>query len=64
MSPTCKCCGKPVTKDETAATKKLINRGATEYLCIPCLARHFDVAEEAIRERIAYFKAMGCTLFE
>ena len=62
--PLCKACGRPLTSDEVAVTKKLINRGATEYMCISCLARHFEVTKADIEERILHFKQMGCTLFE
>jgi len=61
---TCMMCGRPVTSDERAMTRKLINRGATQFLCIPCLARRFDAAEEEIYERMQTFKEMGCTLFD
>lgn len=60
----CRQCGRPLTKDEEAVTKKLINRGAKEFLCVACLAEHFDVRPEDIRERIAYFRSTGCVLFE
>ena len=62
--PRCKNCGAPLTSDEVAVTRKLINRGATEYMCVPCLAKWFEVKEDDIRERIEYFRASGCTLFE
>ena len=62
-SPVCRQCGRNVTGDEIAITKKLINRGATEYFCVDCLAAYFEVRPEDIRERIAYFRSMGCTLF-
>ncbi|MBO2516513.1 MAG: hypothetical protein CW338_04435 [Clostridiales bacterium] len=60
----CRTCGAPLSADEIAVTKKLINRGATEYMCVSCLARWFEVKEDDIRERIEYFRASGCTLFE
>lgn len=60
---TCQHCGAPLTPDEIAVTKKLINRGATSFYCIPCLAAYFEVTPQAIEERIVYFKQMGCTLF-
>lgn len=63
LRPRCRECGRELTGDEVAVTKKLINRGATEFCCVDCLAKHFEVSPEAIRERIAYFRAMGCTLF-
>ena len=64
MSHLCKVCGRELTADEIAVTKKLINRGATEFMCVPCLARHFEVKEADIEERIRHFRQMGCTLFE
>ena len=57
-------CGKTVSRDEIAVTKKLINRGTSDYFCVPCLAAYFEVQPEAIQERIAYFRASGCTLFD
>ena len=50
----CKICGAELTRDEIGLTKKLINRGATEFMCVPCLARHFEVKEADIEELIGY----------
>lgn len=63
MTP-CRQCGRALTADEIAVTRKLINRGAREYLCVDCLAAYFEVQPQEIRERIAYFKSTGCTLFQ
>lgn len=60
----CIVCCRPVTSDEMAMTRKLINRGATQFLCLPCLARRFDAAVEELLERMQAFKDMGCTLFD
>ena len=60
----CMQCGRVLTRDEIGLHKKMINRGATEFMCVTCLARHFEVTEADIEERIRHFKAMGCTLFE
>ena len=57
-------CGRPVSRDEIAVTKKLIHRGASSWFCVPCLAAYFEVTPETIREKIARFRAMGCTLFD
>ena len=57
-------CGAPVSGDEQAMTRKLINRGATQYLCLPCLARRFDATLDELLERMQAFKDMGCTLFD
>lgn len=63
MMETCVACGRPVTRDEIAVTKKLINRGTAKYYCVSCLAKHFEVKPENIEERIRYFRQTGCTLF-
>ena len=60
---TCVSCGCPLTADEVAVTKKLVNRGAVSFYCVNCLAAYFAVTPADIRERIAYFRASGCTLF-
>jgi len=59
----CKKCHKKLERDEIAVYLRLVNRGAKEYLCIPCLAEYFRCSEEDIKSRIQKFKAMGCTLF-
>ena len=57
-------CGKILVRDDIAMTRKMINRGAESFFCIPCLAARFELTEEILREKIREFKAMGCTLFE
>ena len=64
MCDQCKGCQKPVTADEAAMTKKLINRGTTEWLCYGCMSEHFSVTVELLREKVEQFREMGCTLFE
>lgn len=60
---TCDKCGKELTKDEIALTKKLISRNAIEYLCIDCLASYLCTTTEALVEKIEQFKDEGCELF-
>lgn len=60
---TCITCGRPLEKDEVALTRKLINRGAMQYLCIDCLAKKFEVTREDLEKKIEEFRQMGCTLF-
>lgn len=60
----CAGCGRPLTKDEIALTKKLVNRGAESFLCLSCLAEKFGVSEELLMEKIVQFRQMGCTLFQ
>lgn len=59
----CLKCRTPLSLDEIAATKKLINRGTQKFYCIDCLAQAFDVSRKDIEEKIQYFKDSGCTLF-
>ncbi|NLY47770.1 MAG: hypothetical protein GX059_01920 [Clostridiales bacterium] len=59
----CKKCDKVLVRDEIAIYLKLVNRGAKEYLCIPCLAEYFKCSEDVIHERIKQLRDMGCTLF-
>jgi len=61
---TCRQCGRALTRDEIAVTRKLINRGAREFYCVSCLAAYFEVAPEDIQERIRFFRSTGCTLFD
>ena len=56
-------CHKSLERDEIAIYLRLVNRSAKEYLCIPCLAKHFDCSKEDIQLRIKRLKDMGCTLF-
>lgn len=60
----CKKCGKELSGNDIGLTKKLINRGSTEFLCINCIAEKFDCTKELIEEKIRQFKESGCTLFK
>lgn len=60
---TCFRCGQVLSADEIAIYRRMVNRGADAFLCIPCLAKHFHVPESLIFEKIEHFRAMGCTLF-
>lgn len=60
----CKICGTELTRDEIGLTKKLINRGATDFLCISCLAKKFDMTEAECRTLIDHFREAGCHLFQ
>ena len=51
-------------KDDVAMTRKMINRGTETFYCLSCLADHFELTEDILREKIREFKAMGCTLFQ
>ena len=59
----CSVCGAAVTRDEIGLTKKLINRGASEFLCRKCLAEKFDMTVEECDTLIVHFRDTGCHLF-
>lgn len=60
---TCAKCGKKLTKEEIALTKKLISRNAIEFLCLDCMADYLGTTKEALVEKIEQFKEEGCDLF-
>ena len=60
----CVRCGAVLAKDDVAMTRKMINRGAESFYCLSCLADHFELTVDILREKIKEFKAMGCTLFD
>ncbi len=59
----CKVCGKELSNDEIGLSKKLINRGATEFSCINCLADFFNCDVPLLEKKIEQFKKQGCALF-
>lgn len=61
---TCIKCGKALSGNDVGLTKKLINRGSTEFMCIDCLAEKFNCSRELLEKKIEQFKASGCTLFK
>lgn len=56
-------CGKVLEYDEIGLNRKLINKGAREFLCIDCLSKHFDVSASALRKKIEQYKEIGCSMF-
>ncbi len=61
---TCKVCGRALEADEIGLTKKLINRGAKEFLCLSCIAEKFEMTEDECRTLIAHFRETGCHFFQ
>lgn len=60
----CYVCGKVLLKDETALTKKLIDKKTVKFYCISCLAEYLEVTQEELIAKIEEFKEEGCTLFK
>ena len=59
----CMQCQRELTGDEIGLHKKMINRGAAEFLCITCLAGVYHCEEELLRKKIEQFREQGCMLF-
>lgn len=61
----CFVCGKsPLSKDEIGLTRKIIDRNASSFYCLTCLAEYLEVSEEELVAKIEDFKNEGCTLFK
>lgn len=61
----CYVCGKaPLTKNEIGLTKKIIDKNARTFFCLPCLAEYLEVTEEELLAKIEDFKEEGCALFK
>lgn len=59
----CKKCMRILTHDEIALYKRMVNRGASEFLCLTCFSEYFGASEEVLKEKIEMFKEAGCSLF-
>jgi len=60
----CITCGAPLSRDEIGLTKKLVNRGSTEFFCLRCLSGRFRIPEDRLRDLIEQYRRTGCTLFQ
>ena len=61
----CYVCGKtPFSKNEVGLTKKIIDKKAQRFYCLPCLAEYLEVTEEELLAKIEEFKNEGCKLFQ
>lgn len=57
-------CDKELFADDIAIYRKLVNRGASEFLCMDCLAEDFKCTRQDIEKLIDYYRKSGqCTLF-
>lgn len=56
-------CEKTLTNNDIGLHKKLVNRGATDFMCISCLSEYFKIPVSTLERKIEEFKKMGCTLF-
>ena len=56
-------CARELTSDEIGLHKKMINRGAEEFMCLSCLAIFFHCDESLLVKKIEQFRENGCMLF-
>lgn len=59
----CRECNANISGDELGLNFKLIDRNATDFLCIKCMSAHFSCGEDALKSKIRYYKEIGCKLF-
>lgn len=60
---TCCECGKTLTKDEVALSKKLTDVDTEELYCLACFSEYLGCEVEDLKVKISEFKEQGCTLF-
>jgi hypothetical protein len=61
----CITCGADLRGYDQAIYRKLVNMLSREFMCIPCLAKHFGCEESAIHAQIEFYKQSGiCGLFK
>ncbi len=63
MSINCYECRKSVSFDEAAMNRKMISNSVSQFLCLSCLAKRYNMSEDVLKEKIEYLKKSGCTLF-
>ncbi len=59
----CMKCGRELKLNEIGLHRKIVHRGATEFMCLTCMAEYFKVEEKELEQLIANFKKVGCRLF-
>lgn len=57
-------CEKKLIADEKAIFMKLVDRTASRFLCLDCLAEKLDCKRVDLEKRIQYYRESGnCVLF-
>lgn len=57
------CSREKLSKDEIALNRKIIHRQIERMMCFTCMAGFFDTTEDALKEKIVWFREQGCALF-
>ncbi len=64
MQRRCMRCDAKITGDEIALYRKIVFRGANQFLCLDCLAKDSSTTRNDLEKLIAYFHKTGiCSLF-
>lgn len=56
-------CGKSLTRDESALSRKLLGMDTDEVYCLRCLSEYLDCTESDLEMKIREFKKQGCIFF-
>ena len=60
----CRVCGKaPLSADEKALTRKLIDKDAAAFFCLSCMAEYLEAEEWELKEKIKEFRDKDCIFF-
>ena len=60
---TCAECAVPLSRDEAALCRKLIDPEAEGFFCLDHLAGHLGCDREDLEMKVRDLKEQGCTLF-
>ncbi len=60
----CTFCGKELSKDAAALTKKMLGRQNERFMCLECLADYLGCTGDDLIIKVEEFKEQGCALFE
>ena len=60
----CLKCGVELCQLDKALHRKLISRGAEEFMCKACLAEYFQTTTAHLDELAEYYRNEGCSLFD
>lgn len=58
------CDREKLVKNEIGLNKKFIHPKIERMMCFTCMAKHFEMSEEELKEIVEKFRREGCLLFE
>ena len=60
----CLKCGAELCQLDKALHRKMVSRGAQEFMCKACLAAYFGTTTENLDELAEYYRREVCSLFD